>query len=120
MEQAEKYVKNVSEFVGVLVRDGHKQVDHKAGRRFDRILVNGSTKYFVDRSSWEIYGAKSSFQYNPRRWYGTLDSVKQYTWSGSPTPAAGSQAERIFNERENVIVSAYRKRGRPKKNPVTP
>lgn len=120
MDQAEKYVKHTAEFISVLQRDGHKQVDVKIGRRFDRVLVNGSTKFFVDRASWEIYGAKSSFQYNPRRWFGTLDSVKQYTWKDSPLPVAGTEAERIFNDRESGIVASYRKRGRPRKNPVTP
>lgn len=119
-DQAEKYVKGIDGFLSVLKRDGVKQVGYKAGRRFDRILSEGKTKYFVDRSSWEIYGAKSSFQYNPRRWYGTLDSTEQYTWKGSPLPVAGTQAERIFNERESAIVQNYRKRGRPRKVVAAP
>ncbi len=89
------------------------------GRRFDRIKCNDTVRFFVDRNSWEIYGAKSSFQFNPRRWYGTLDSVGQYDWTQvAPTPLAGTSAERIFNDREAEITKNYKPRGRPRKNPA--
>lgn len=91
------------------------------GRRFDRVMVNGSTKYFVDRNSWAIFGAKSSFQYNPRRAYGTLETVDQYDWTGDvPVPVPGTAAERLHNEREARIIAGYKPRGRPRKVAVTP
>jgi hypothetical protein len=112
----------MNRFVETLLQTtGAGNVERSNGRRFDRLLVNGKVRFFVDRTSWEIYGAKSSFQFNPRRWYGTLDSVSQYDWAqGSPSPKTGTSAERIFNERESEIVKNYKPRGRPRKNPVTP
>lgn len=119
MEQAVKFIELTNAFVTTLLKD-HKSVQRLEGRRFDRISVNESVLYFIDRNSWEIYGAKSSFQYNPRRVYGTLDSVDQYDWSKSiPTPIPGTSAERIHNEREVEIQKNYKPRGRPRKNPVT-
>lgn len=118
MEQAIKFVELSNEFVSALLTH-FKSVERIEGRRFDRFKCDDVVRFFVDRNSWEIYGAKSSFQFNPRRWYGTLDSVGQYVWSSSPTPSTGSSAERIFNDRESEIVKQYKPRGRPRKNVVT-
>jgi hypothetical protein len=119
MEQAIKFIELTNAFVNTLIKDYHS-VQRLEGRRFDRIAVNDSVLFFIDRNSWEIFGAKSSFQYNPRRVYGTLDSVDQYDWSTPiPTPIAGTSAERIHNEREAEIQKNYKPRGRPRKNPVT-
>lgn len=112
MEQAVKYTELMTAFTAVLGGKGVEVID---GRRFDRVRVDGTIKYFVDRNSWEVYGAKSHFQYNPRRWYGTLESVSEYTWSGQPAPKSGTAAEQVFNEREAAIVQNYKPRGRPKK-----
>ncbi len=119
MEDAIKFVEKSNEFVNTLLKTSNK-VERIEGRRFDRFSVNGSVKYFVDRASWEIYGAKSSFQFNPRRWFGTLDSLSQYSWADTPTPIAGTPAERIFNEREEEITKKYKPRGRPRKNAGKP
>ncbi len=117
MEQAVKFIELTNAFVSTLI-ESNKSVERIQGRRFDRIKCNDKVMYFIDRNSWEIYGSKSSFQYNPRRWYGTLDSVSQYSWDGTPTPKAGTPAERIFNEREAEIQKNYKPRGRPRKNPA--
>lgn len=118
MEQAIKFVELSNSFVSTLLKS-HKSVERREGRRFDRFECDNEVRFFVDRNSWEIFGAKSSFQYNPRRTYGTLDSVTQYDWSPVfPTPIAGSQAERIHNEREAEIQKTYKPRGRPRKTPV--
>lgn len=119
MEQAIKFVELSNEFVTTLLKP-FKSVERVEGRRFDRIKCDNVVRFFVDRNSWEIYGAKSSFQFNPRRWYGTLDSVGQYLWSDKPIPTPGTQAERIFNEREAEITKNYKPRGRPRKNPAAP
>lgn len=118
MEQAIKFIEQSNNFVTKLL-ESSQSVQRIEGRRFDRYEVDGEVQFFVDRTSWEIFGAKSSFQYNPRRTYGTLDVVSQYDWSGLlPKPIAGSQAERIHNEREAEIAKNYKPRGRPRKNPV--
>lgn len=118
MEQAIKFVERSNEFVSELLKH-NSSVQRLEGRRFDRYEVDGDVMFFVDRTSWEIFGAKSSFQYNPRRTYGTLDVVSQYDWSGlTPKPISGTPAERIHNEREAEIQKSYKPRGRPRKNPV--
>lgn len=118
MDQAVKFIELSNAFVTELLKS-NKSVERTEGRRFDRFSCNNKVTFFVDRASWEIYGAKSSFQFNPRRWYGTLDSVAQYEWFNTPTPKVGTQAERIFNERETEIAKNYKPRGRPRKNPNT-
>ena len=97
-------------------------VEVESGRKFDKVYIRtkGANqrlgRYMVDRHRWEIYGIKSWAQINPRRTYGTLDSVKQYDWSTYyATPRAGSSAERIHTEREGQIAASYKKRGRPSK-----
>lgn len=118
MDQAIKFVELTNAFVSSLLKHS-KSVQRLEGRRFDRVKCDETVKYFIDRNSWEIFGAKSSFQYNPRRTFGTLDVVSQYDWSGvTPTPIAGTPAERIHNEREAEIQKNYKPRGRPRKNPV--
>lgn len=120
MEMAIKYTESMNTFVNLLLGTaGVKNVEHKAGRRFDRILVNGAVKYFVDRHTWEVFGAKSSFQYNPRRQYGKLDTVNQFDWV-THTPEPGTDAEKQFLAREAEIQKQYKPRGRPRKNPVKP
>lgn len=120
MEMAIKYTESMNEFVNLLLgTSGVRNVEHKAGRRFDRILVNGAVKYFVDRHTWEVFGAKSSFQYNPRRQYGKLDTVSQFDWVTN-TPIPGTDAEATFSAREAEIQKQYKPRGRPRKNPVKP
>ena len=120
MEMAIKYTESMNTFVNVLLATaGVKNVEHKHGRRFDRVAVNGTVKYFVDRHTWEVFGAKSSFQYNPRRQYCKLDMVSQFDWATN-TPIAGTDAETQFNERESEIQKQYKPRGRPRKNSVKP
>lgn len=118
MDQAVKFVELSNAFVSSLLTS-HKSVQRLEGRRFDRFECDNEVRFFVDRTSWEIFGAKSSFQYNPRRTYGTLDVITQYDWAPMiPKPLPGTPAERIHNEREAEIAANYKPRGRPRKNPV--
>jgi hypothetical protein len=118
MDQAIKFVELSNAFVTALLTS-HKAVRRIEGRRFDRFECDNEVRFFVDRTSWEIFGAKSSFQYNPRRTYGTLDVISQYDWSEMfPKPLPNTPAERIHNEREAEIAKNYKPRGRPRKNPL--
>ena len=118
MEQAIKYTENMNTFVSTLTKTkGITSVERKDGRRFDRVLTNGTVKYFVDRHTWEVFGAKSSFQYNPRRQYGKLDTVTQFDWTTN-TPLPGSEIESSWTAREAEIQKSYKPRGRPRKNPA--
>lgn len=120
METAIQYVESMNAFVGTLVATkGIKNVERAEGRRFDRILVNGEVRFFVDKNTWEIFGAKSDFQYNPRRQYGKIDTAAQFDWTAL-RPLAGTSIETTWLAREAEIQKSYKPRGRPRKNPVKP
>lgn len=113
LERVVKFIELTNEFVSNLLKT-HKTVERLEGRRFDRIKCDGKVMFFVDKISWEIYGAKSSFQYNSRRVYGTLELTSQWDWK-KLIPIAGSKAEQEHNLRELEISKNYKKRGRPRK-----
>ena len=117
MEQAVRYIELKNSFVLSLLKQ-HKTVENSDGRRFDRILTDNEVRYFIDRSTWDIYGAKSSLQYNPRRWYGTLETFTEFDWT-THLPIAGTPTAEQWYEREAEIQKNYKPRGRPKKV-VTP
>jgi hypothetical protein len=134
MDKAVEYTQKVEKFVktltaehtgegGTHVRGDTWQVE--TGRKFDKVYVQtfhqGKPlqkigRYMVDRNSWIIYGIKSWAQINPRRTYGTLDTVSQYDWTGYVgKPKPGTDAENLHNELEAQIAAGYKKRGRPRK-----
>ena len=97
----------------------------ETGRKFDKVYVasgNGSTgivkagRYMIDKKSLTIFGIKSWAQINPRRSFGTLDTVVQFDWSGNTgIPKAGTAAETTHAENEARLTAGYKKRGRPRK-----
>ena len=124
MDKAVEYSQKVEKFVAALTKEnvGVKGVTWQVetGRKFDKVYVKTDVqklgRYMIDRNSWIIYGIKSWAQINPRRTYGTLDTVSQYDWSGHVgTPKAGTDAENLHNELEAQIAAGYKKRGRPRK-----
>lgn len=108
-------------------QDFGETVEIETGRKFDKVYVQtyhqGKPlqklgRYMVDRNSWLIYGIKSWAQINPRRTYGTLDTVDQYDWSPYyGKPIVGTDAEALHNELEAQIAAGHKKRGRPRKGP---
>lgn len=119
MDTAIRYVEQMNELVDLLLKAGHRSVEVQKGRRFDRVLVNGEVRYFVEHDTHAIFGAKSATQYNTRREYGTLALITQYEWlTGTPLP--NTEAFTIAQKREAAIVSNYKKRGRPRKNTGAP
>jgi hypothetical protein len=133
LDRAVEYVQKIEKFRQALesvdagVKTNGDTVGIDIGRKYDRIFIqtyhNGQpnqkmARYFVNRNSWEILGIKSFHQVNERRVYGTLDTVDQYDWSPFyGVPMAGTEAEKLHNEREAEIAKTHRKRGRPKKKP---
>jgi hypothetical protein len=90
------------------------------GRKFDKVYHVDSTKgnYMVDRRSRVIYGTKSKAQVNPRRMYGTLETVNEFDWQVVPAvPFGGTLAAEMFEGREAEFRKTYKPRGRPRKNP---
>lgn len=101
------------------VQSGHT-VHIEKGRKFNKVYIQTPNqklgRYMVDRNSWEIYGIKSWAQVNPRRMFGTLDTIGDYDWSSyTGTPTAGTPSAIQFTTREATIRQSYAPRGRPKK-----
>lgn len=124
MDKAVEYTQKLDGFVKTLNTENTRHADDtwtvETGRKFDKVFVQTKNqklgRYMVDRNSWQIFGIKSWAQINPRRTFGTLDSVTQYDWTNYVgTPKAGTSAERIHSEAEALIAAGYKKRGRPKK-----
>jgi len=53
----------------------------KPGKKYDKIDVGTSGKYMVDFEG-NIYGIKAYGQINKKHYYGTLDTVENFDWSG--------------------------------------
>jgi hypothetical protein len=128
MDKAVEYTQKLEKFVNAL-NTTNSSATHgdkweiETGRKFDKVYVKTTVqklgRYMVDRNSWVIYGIKSWAQINPRRTFGTLDTVDQYDWSPyNGVPKAGTQAEKVHNETEAKIAAGYKKRGRPRKATV--
>lgn len=125
MDKAVEYTEKMEKFVATLNAQNSSatrgdQWETETGRKFDKVYVKTSVqklgRYMVDRNSWIIYSVKSWAQINPRRTYGTLDTIDQYDWSGYyAVPKVGTQAEKMHNEKEATIAAGYKKRGRPRK-----
>jgi len=52
------------------------------GRKYDRILRGTETRYFVERSTGNIYGARSDTTPNLSWYFGNLDRCQLWDWSG--------------------------------------
>lgn len=129
MDKAIEYSQKVEKFAAALTEQhigapgDTWQIE--TGRKFDKVYVqtmhNGKPnqrlgRYMIDRNSWVIYGIKSWAQINPRRSYGTIDTIDQYDWSGHVgVPKTGTDAEKLHTELESQISAGYKKRGRPRK-----
>lgn len=124
MDKAVEYTQKLDAFVKVL-NDGRTHPEFgtwtvETGRKFDKVYEQTKTqklgRYMVDRNSWQIFGIKSWAQINPRRTFGTIDTVDQFDWTGhTASPKPGTEAERVHNETEAKIAAGYKKRGRPRK-----
>jgi len=125
MDKAVEYTQKLNKFVEAL-NATNMSATHgdtwmiETGRKFDKVYVKTSVqklgRYMVDRNSWVIYGIKSWAQINPRRTFGTLDTVNQYDWTHyNGVPKTGTAAEKAHVEAEAKIAAGYKKRGRPRK-----
>lgn len=119
MEDAIRYIELLNALVGAIIASTTeiKSVNVIKGRKYDRLAVNDSVTYFVEKDSRKIFGAKSDSQFNPRREFGTLETVDQMDWAtGTPKPL--TQLALDIEVRENFIKAGYKKRGRPPKAKV--
>lgn len=119
MEDAIRYIELLNALVAAIIASSTemKSVNLIKGRKYDRLAVNDSVTYFVEKDSHKIFGAKSDSQFNPRREFGTLETVDQMDWAtGTPKPL--TQLALDLEVRENFIKAGYKKRGRPPKAKV--
>lgn len=126
-DRAVEYIEKIEKFRTAIATQERSCVSGntahiETGRKFDKAYIKTPSgqklgRYMVDRNSWDIWGVKSWAQMNPRRWYGTLDTIDEYDWSGYVgVPKAGTAAETAHNAREAQITQQQKPRGRPKKN----
>lgn len=131
LDRAVEYVEKLEKFRMAFQKadtDGRDTTDTvgiETGRKFDKVFVQtyhqGKPlqrlgRYMVDRNSWVIYGIKSWAQINERRVFGTLDTIDQYDWKPyQGVPIAGTEAEKLHNEREAEFAKKFKQRGRPRK-----
>lgn len=67
-------------------RRGYNEIGHDdTGKRFVRVwTMDGgkSVRYFVEKDTGIIFGAKGWKAYNPNHEYGTLETITEWDWSG--------------------------------------
>lgn len=91
------YDKKVNEFVQLLTQEcvriyGSTAYAYlKSGRRYDRVFIHNGTqslvRYFVDRSTGDIYGVRSLVSPNLKHWFGDLGTTADWQWGDlHPTP----------------------------------
>jgi len=52
------------------------------GKKYIRIIIGSSARYFVEFGTGTIYGSESWSKPNLRRQFGTLGTVDQFEWGG--------------------------------------
>lgn len=60
----------------------NKSVGITIGKKFAKVTIGSSVRYFVEIATGIIYASASWQKYNPNRSFGTLDTVDQFDWSG--------------------------------------
>jgi hypothetical protein len=85
------YSKALQDFVQRLTTDQQKKYGpstyaaYESGRKYDKILIDiGSqrfARYFVNRSTGDIYGAKSFSAPNLKWWFGDIWNADKWEWS---------------------------------------
>lgn len=113
MTTVNEYETKINALVDSISNRGWRMVTIRSGRKFDKIVVAGKVRYFVNRETQEIYGAKGETQVDTRRFFFTLDTIDQIDWTqGVPLPNSSIESQ------WNVLRSGLRPRGRPRKNPT--
>ena len=61
------------------LKDAQTNIIH--GKKYVKIDTGRSGKYMVDQDG-NIFGVKAYGVINKKRWYGTLDTIDDFDWSG--------------------------------------
>ncbi len=94
-----EYVGNLNVFLDLL-RTAQKgqTVWLESGRKFDKIMIDDSVRYFIDRSKGIIYGAKSKLAPNMKWYFGTLESAVKWDWSGTHGTPVNDDTVKLVGE----------------------
>ena len=79
-----EYHKKLSAFTDLIAAQAPhpRKVEVLVGRTFDRVLIDDGVRYFIEKTSNTIYGARSYTAVNKNWWFGTLDTIADWDWSG--------------------------------------
>ena len=61
--------------------NGERKIVYKEGRKFDKVIIDGSVRYFINRANGTVYGAKSALAPNFDWWFGTIYESEKWDWS---------------------------------------
>lgn len=61
---------------------GHYSVKVVPGPVYTKVDFGGSGKYMVENATGTIYGIKGYGRVHKGHWYGTLDTIAEWDWSG--------------------------------------
>lgn len=77
-----EYQTKIAKFVETLQSLSNFNIELISGRKYDRISINQSIRYFVEKSTGTIYGSKSRAAPNLNWWFGSLDTIQDWDWNG--------------------------------------
>jgi hypothetical protein len=86
-EETERLFPNSLNKMGIAEgRRGYNEIGFdEGGKRFVRVWQNNgqkSVRYFVEKETGIIFGAKGWKAYNPNHEYGTLETITEWNWGG--------------------------------------
>ncbi len=85
------YISNSQKFIDKIKADIHNpnyQIFIENGRKYDKITFlniktsETETKYFIERKTGDIYGAKSNTIPHLKWYYGNIENCEKWDWSG--------------------------------------
>lgn len=62
-------------------QDTQKVVHVESGRKFDRVYIDEGIRYFIEKDTGTIFGARSRAAPNLKWYFGTLDTAHLWHWS---------------------------------------
>lgn len=72
-----------ADFMAQLAREQpNDPVRYETGRKFNKIIIRIGVRYFVEKSTGNIYGAKSYLAPNLNHYFGTVYNASKWNWAG--------------------------------------
>lgn len=77
-----EFQNSLADFIQYLAIGQNKSVYHEVGRKFVKIIIENGVRYFVEKSTGNIYGSKSRLAPNLHHYFGTIYNASKWDWSG--------------------------------------